>query len=140
MIQHFYVPLSHRCVSTTVPLETKLFICLSITSDKYSPNYGVRPKEQQRNCQVLDLPLISCFKEEVWAGVACLVVTAVLVAIVVFVVSAFAVEPVTIAGVAFVIVVVIAVSVVDMLGDVGFNAVVILVDTAALDIDVVVST
>ena len=126
MIQHFYVPLSHRCVSTTVPLETKLFICLSITSDKYSPNYGVRPKEQQRNCQVLDLPLISCFKEEVWAGVACLVVTAVLVAIVVFVVSAFAV--------------VIAVSVVDMLGDVGFNAVVILVDTAALDIDVVVST
>lgn len=75
---------------------------------------------------VLMVTLISCFKEEVWAGVACLVVTAVLVAIVVFVVSAFAV--------------VIAVSVVDMLGDVGFNAVVILVDTAALDIDVVVST
>ena len=104
-----------------------------MTTDKYSPNHGVGPKEHQGNCQVLDLPLISCFKDEVWVGVVCLMVTAVLGAIVEFVVSAFVAEPVTIAVVSFGVfaVLVIAVAVVDMLVDVGSNAVMVLVDTAA---------
>lgn len=106
-----------------------------MTADKYSPNHGVGPKEHQGNCQVLDLPLISCFKDEVWVGVVCLMVTAVLGAIVEFVVSAFVAEPVTIAAVLFVV---FAVAVVDMLVNVGFNAAVVLVDTAAVDVDVVV--
>ena len=111
-----------------------------MTTDKYSPNHGVGPKEHQGNCQVLDLPLISCFKDEVWVGVVCLMVTAVLGAIVEFVVSAFVAEPVTITAVSFVVfaVIVIAVAVVDMLVNVSFNAAVVLVDTAALDVDVVV--
>ena len=133
------------------------------TLDKYCPNYGLRPKEQQRNGQLLDLPLISCFKEEVWAGVVCFVVTKILGVTVVLVVFAFAVAPVTIVAVAFVLVVVDVlvddvfvddvlvddvfvddVFVDDVLVDVGSNAAVLVLGNAAppvaLDVHVVVST
>lgn len=65
-------------------------------------------------------------------------VTAVLGAIVEFVVSAFVAEPVTIAAVSFVVFAVVVIAVADMLVDVGFNAAVVLADTAAVDVDVVV--
>ena len=65
-------------------------------------------------------------------------VTTVLGAIVEFVVSAFVAEPVTITAVSFGVFAVVVIAVVDMLVNVSFNAAVVLVDTAALDVDVVV--
>lgn len=79
-----------------------------------------------------------------WAGVVCFAVTKVLEAIVVLVVFAFEVAPVTITAVAFVVGVVIDVLVDDVLADdvlvdVGSNAAFV-VPPVALDVDVGVST